>query len=306
VTLGASIVALALMLGDTIVGQEDRASIVILASGDSMPFQETAEGFQDYLAQDRPAAAVTVYTLSDDTRTSVLGRITHEPPSVLVTLGTAATTFALTQVEGIPIVAAMLLDMGPVTRAPHATGVSLEFSVETSLMWLTRILPGYEAVGVLYDPTQNQQTVDTASAVGSRLELELVTERVATPRDLRAAMDQLARRTDVVWGIPDQTVLSPQTAQQILLFSFRHRIPFVGLSSEWVKAGALYALDRDYGDLGAQAGALVAKILGGTSPDALPPETPRTVVYDVNARTAEQLQITLSAEVLEGARTVVR
>ena len=119
-------------------------------------------------------------------------------------------------------------------------------------------------------------------------------------------MEQLERRADVLWGIPDQTVLSAQTAEQVLLFSFRKRIPFVGLSAEWVKAGALYALERDYRDVGKQCGGLVVKILGGTPPSALSPQTPRTVFYDVNLRTAERLQITLSDEILADAREVIR
>ena len=73
----------------------------------------------------------------------------------------------------------------------------------------------------------------------------------------------------------------------MLLFSFRQQIPFVGLSDEWVKAGALYALERDYPDLGAQAGGLAVKILGETPPRALPPQTPRTILYDINLKTAQ-------------------
>ena len=161
-------------------------------------------------------------------------------------------------------------------------------------------------MGVLYDPTLNEQTVDVAETLASGLHLKFESEIVATPRDLRSAMDQLGRRVEVIWGIPDATVLSRQTAQQVLLFSFRQKIPFVGLSAEWVKAGALYALERDYQDLGAQAGGLAVKTLRGTPPRALPPQTPRTVLYDINLKTAQQLKITLPADVIDGARVSIQ
>ena len=288
------------------VGREDLASVVILSSGNSTPYREVVEGFQRYLEQHHRGALGDVYTLSDGDRDKALDRLRRDPPSVLLTLGSPATNLALTEVPNVPLVAAMLMGMGAVRQAPNATGVSLEFPLETSLTWLRRILPDSRFVGVLYDPTLNEQTVDAAERFASGLQLSLESEVVATPRDLRSAMDQLGRRADVLWGIPDATVLSPQTARQVLLFSFRQKIPMVGLSAEWVKAGALYALERDYPDMGAQAGGLAVKILRGTPPRALPPQTPRLVLYDINLKTAKQLKIALPADVIDGARVTIQ
>jgi putative ABC transport system substrate-binding protein len=282
--------------------------VVILTSSSSSAYQEVMEGLRGYMKSHRPGDRIDVHDLSDGdgARTRVLDMFERDPPSLIVTLGNPATAMALTDVPDVPVVATMILDMANVRRAENATGVSLEFPLETSLTWLTRILPERQAVGVLFDPSLNRETVDAAGVVASRLGFELQSEEVATPRDLRVALEQLARRSDVFWGIPDQTVLSPQTAQQVLLFSFRHQIPFVGLSSEWVKAGALYALDRDYQDVGKQCGGLVARILGGTRAHLLPPQTPRTVVYDLNLRMAETMNLTLPADVIDGARAVVK
>ncbi|MFO0732606.1 MAG: ABC transporter substrate binding protein [Nitrospiraceae bacterium] len=56
--------------------------------------------------------------------------------------------------------------------------------------------------------------------------------------------------------------MTPHTAEPILLSTFRNKIPLAGLSTSWVKAGALYALDRDYLDIGSQCGEIAGKILG--------------------------------------------
>ena len=295
------------LVAPTAAEQRD-VSIVVLAAGESAPYREVTRGFQEYLAAYGLGGTVDVYTMTnrDDAGSPVLDRIRRDPPSLLLTLGIAATRLALAEASEVPVVAAMLFDMEPVAQAQNATGVSLRFSPEVSFTWLTRILPDHEAVGVLYDPAENQTTVEAAEPIAATLNLKLQGEKVTSPRDLQHAVDQLARRTDVLWGIPDRTVLSPQTAQHVLLFSFRHRLPFVGLSAEWVKAGALYALDRDYRDIGTQSGELAAKILSGTPPHALPPQTPRKVVYDINLKTAHKLQITLSGEVISGARTVIQ
>ena len=104
--------------------------------------------------------------------------------------------------------------------------------------------------------------------------------------------------------VTDQVVLSRQTAEAILLFSFRNRIPFAGLSASWVKAGALYALDRDYTDLGAQCGEMALRVRRGRRASTLPPETPRKILYALNLRTAQRMKLNLPKELIDGAEQV--
>jgi putative ABC transport system substrate-binding protein len=93
-------------------------------------------------------------------------------------------------------------------------------------------------------------------------------------------------------------------AKPLLLFSFRNSIPLVGLSSSWVKAGALYALEWDYADLGAQAGEMALGILRGARPSAIPTAPPRKTFYTLNLKTAEQMKIQFSDEQKARARAI--
>jgi putative ABC transport system substrate-binding protein len=104
--------------------------------------------------------------------------------------------------------------------------------------------------------------------------------------------------------VVDELVLTPQTAKHILLFSFQNRIPFVGLSTAWVKAGAVYALDWDYTDLGMQCGEMALKVLQGTAINTLPPVIPRKVVYALNQKTARHMKIEIAETLVHGAREV--
>jgi putative ABC transport system substrate-binding protein len=138
------------------------------------------------------------------------------------------------------------------------------------------------------------------------LTLEKSLQEVETPQGLPDALDNLAKDADVLWGVTDQTVLSPETAEPILLFSFRNRIPFAGLSTSWVKAGALYALDRDYTDLGAQCGEIALKILQGARASSLPPVSPRKITYALNLKTAYHMKLDISQALIDGAQEVFR
>jgi putative ABC transport system substrate-binding protein len=157
-------------------------------------------------------------------------------------------------------------------------------------------------VGVLYNPAENQEKIDYANKVAQTLGLRLLARPVSTPQSLPDALNSLVNDVDVLWGLTDQTVLSPQTAEPILLFSFRHRIPFIGLSSSWVKAGALYALDRDYTDLGVQCGEIANKMLQGVRAESVLPVTPRKVLYTVNLKTAQHMKVEIAPPVLNAAQ----
>jgi putative ABC transport system substrate-binding protein len=208
-------------------------------------------------------------------------------------------------VKDVPIVAGLILAPGDLERAANATGVVLEFDVETEFRWLQRLLPDQKNVGVLYSSAKNQARVDAATRFARTLGLTLHARQVKSPRDLPDALDSLTKRADVLWGVADDVVLTPQTVQPILLYSIRNRIPFVGLSANWVKAGALYALDRDYVDIGRQCAEMAIRVLNGTSPGALRPAPPRKVVYVVNRRTAKLMKLQFRQGLLGEAHAVI-
>ncbi len=132
----------------------------------------------------------------------------------------------------------------------------------------------------------------------------MVSIPVKHARELPAGLKKLDRAADVLWAIPDKTVYSGKTLKQVLLSSLRSRIPVVGLSGAWVKAGAFYALDRDYHDLGRQNSVIAKKLLAGTSPGKVTPETPTEVAYSLNLKTARHMKAKISDELVAGAAKV--
>ena len=99
-------------------------------------------------------------------------------------------------------------------------------------------------------------------------------------------------------------MLSPQTAKEVLLTSFRNRIPVIGASAPWVKSGALYALDWDYADMGAQNAAMALEVIKGTPINKIPVAEPRSVAYTLNLKTAEHMKLDMPAEISRGAKHV--
>ena len=307
------IAAAALVLIATPAGRGGAAAppsgmrIAAIVSQDAPPYEEALAGFKSHLERQGFAVQIDVYPLHGDPEgadAALLGA-RRDRAQVLFTLGSLATQAAVRQVKDLPIVAGLVLRVEDLGASANATGVLLEFPVETELRWLQRLLPGQRNIGVLFNPAENQGRIDEATRAARDMGLNLHARRVETPKDLPAALESLSNRADVLWGVADQVVLNPQTVRPILLFSLHNRIPFVGLSATWVKAGALYALDRDYGDIGRQCAEMAVKILQGTAPRSIAPAPPRKVVYSVNMKTARILKLDIQSGLLQGAVAVV-
>lgn len=279
--------------------------VTVLVSADAPPYRKALEGFEDQLRQAVPAADIVVHQMVPGQDVPALISSVHgEAPRLLLALGSDAVEVAR-QVGDVPVVAGMVLRATDVLRGPQFTGVFLEFPRDVEFSYLARILPGQRRVAVLYNPAQNQGLIEEARREAKSSGLVLVPRKVMAPSEIPATLQSLTNNTDVLWGIADTLVLTPETARPILLFSLQNGIPFVGLSSPWVKAGALYALDRDYEDVGRQCADLARAILGGQSPAALPPVRPRKILYSINRHTAEKLKLTISRAVLLGAEEVI-
>jgi putative ABC transport system substrate-binding protein len=287
---------------------EERRSLLLVTSRDEGPYEGVVAGVKSELDERRRSEDLEVRSLQSERdgamRALLEARRNGDMP--LITVGSLATRAALQAPGDAPVIACMMVDAHELADAKNATGVALEFPLETQLEWVRRFVPKSHAIGVLYNPAENAERIAEAEKIAKRLGLRLITREIHRPQDLPVALDSLAREADVLLAVTDQMVLSRQTAQAILLFSFRNRMPFSGLSASWVKAGALYALERDYEDLGAQCAEMAVQVLKGRRTSSLPPEAPRKVVYVVNAKTAEHLKLRLPPELVDGASKVFR
>lgn len=59
-------------------------------------------------------------------------------------------------------------------------------------------------VGVLFNPKDNRNIITTAAQVAKRLGLTLIAQEVNTPQELPEALNRIAKKVDVLWGISDQ------------------------------------------------------------------------------------------------------
>jgi putative ABC transport system substrate-binding protein len=283
------------------------ARIAVVVSHDDAPYKEALAGFQKSVERSGVKAGYHLHFLQGDAgrARAALERVRQQGADVVFAIGSLAAQTAGRGLPETPIVAGLVLNAEDLAGAGNATGVFLEIPPEAELAWLKRFLPGQKNVGVLHSSVRDPAWIRAAAKAAKSLGLTLHTRGVESPTEIPDALESLGRRADVLWGIPDPAAITPQTAKPILLFSFRNRIPFVGLSRSWVRAGALYALDRDYADIGQQCGGMALKVLRGIPVSSVPSEPARKVVYAVNLKTARHMKLNIPDALVRGAVEIV-
>jgi putative tryptophan/tyrosine transport system substrate-binding protein len=281
---------------------EKTVQIVVVASSNDEPYQQAILGFKKQISG-HSKINYTELTLAQAKSSGAKG-IESLKPDLIYALGGDATHWASQQTSRIPIVATMVLKDDVFRQAANITGISLGYSLKIQFQWLKKFFPQQKAVAILFNPAENAAIVQDARAISQQEGFNLVAIPVESPKELPYALEQLASNVEVLFAIPDETVMSVNTAKEVLLASFRNKVPLIGLSDNWVKSGAFYSLSWDYEDLGHQCADLAQKLLGGASVQTIPPEHPRKITYTINAKIAEHMNLEIPVELLKNAKMV--
>jgi len=278
--------------------------IALLISSDDAPYKEAVAGFNEYLNKQGMQPTYELINLAGDAAKAgaAIQKIRLGGFSLVFALGSLATDAVAREISDTPIVAGLVLRPESLRKSANLTGVSIEFPLELQFAWIQKMVPQAKTIGVVYSPEENGKKIEAAAKAAQKMGLKLETQEVRTPQEVPDVLDRLSKRAQVLWGLPDAVALSMQVAKPILLFSLQNSIPFAAPSSMWVKAGALYSLDCDYKDVGAQCGEMAVRVLRGASPGAIPPSSPRTVNYSLNMNTARQMKLSIPDDIVRGAK----
>ncbi len=280
----------------------DAPLVVIIISSEADAYKQVTKNFEAEIQKKRPEIQF-IQMQTGDVKQELLS-IKNVQPVLVFALGSDAVRKANQHMRDQPMLATMILGESALQGKSHATSITLDMPILKQLQWHQRFLPDVKRVGVLYNPKNNQKWVDQANKIADKIGLEIVAVSVESPGDISSALKSLNQRVDSIMAIPDKMVYSSNTAKAVLLFSFRNRIPFVGLSSAWVKAGALYALDWDYSDLGRQSANTALEIINGTKPEKIKSGMPGKSVYQLNLKTAKHMKLEINKKVIAAAEKV--
>ena len=241
--------------------------------------------FQVFVAPDTNAAPMP--KLADDTVT-------------IVTIGLQAAQYALANGDPrVPLLSVLvprtsfeaLVSAMPANR--RLSAVFIDQAPQRQLELLRAVLPSARDVGIIVGPA-NARDVETFRTLASNRGLTIIAERAARETELYPVLQSVLRASDVLLALPDPYIINVSTAQNLLLTSFRFRVPVIGHSAAYVRAGALAAVYSTPRQLGLEAGQIVQQLLrgGGLSP----PKYPRYFTVSINRQMADSLGYRIADE----------
>jgi putative ABC transport system substrate-binding protein len=111
----------------------------------------------------------------------------------------------------------------------------------------------------------------------------------------KIALKSVLETSDALLAVPDPMIYTRETAQPILLTSYRHQKPIFGYSQSYVRAGALAAVYTTSKQLAQQAAEIALK--SQQAPSLLPPpQSPKYFSIIMNHQVARSLNIILKSE----------
>jgi len=288
--------------------------IVIVKTSSSIPFSKAEEGFKKEIRKSEIETILIEYEASNESREEgeIAQKIRDLKPDLIVTIGSRSTAIVSQEIKDIPIVFCTVLN--PVSSGfvqnmrfsgNNMTGASLDIPVRIQLEKFKLVVPQLRRLGVLFTP-DSKQVITEARRVCQNIGIELVPELIHSEKEVPEAVEALAQEVDGLWAVADTIIFTPQSTQYLLLHTLRNGLPFMGLSSSFVKAGALFTLACDRKDVGRQAGELALRVLSGEKPSQVPITIPRMIYLCLNLRTAEQIDLEIPDKIVSVAKEVFR
>lgn len=285
------------------------ADVAVVMSADVDAYTEALRGFKATLKH----KIVVEYDMDGDFdrgRKQVAEIRAKVKPDLILAVGIWALQVVAKEATSLPIVYAMVLNPPSVvgSGAKNITGASMNVPVEQTIRVLKQLGPQVRRVGVMFDRGKTGYLVARAEAVAREEGLQLVAREIRSPKEAISALDTLGEQgVDALWVLPDETNLAPAVLQQMLLFSYRRRVPLIGLSESQAHMGAVLSLSfASSEDIGRQAGELANSILAGRAPAEIPYTTARLVRLTVNLKAAQKLGMEIPKSILGAANTVIQ
>jgi putative tryptophan/tyrosine transport system substrate-binding protein len=247
------------------------------------------------------------------TAAQIARKFVGDNPDVIVAIATPSAQAVVSATKTIPVVYSAVTD--PVAAqlvkdwkasGSNVTGISdlLELSKQIDL--IKRVAPNAKRVGMVYNPGEANSTVvvQAMKELLSKSGMKLV--EAAAPRsvDVGSAAKSLIGKVDVIYTNTDNNVVSAYEA--LVKVGNDAKIPLIASDTDSVKRGAIAALGVNYYDLGRQTGKVVVRILKGEKPGDIASTTSNKLELFVNTTAAKKQGVTLSPELVQSAKSVIK
>ncbi len=123
----------------------------------------------------------------------------------------------------------------------HWSRLLIDQPIKRHFALISAILGPHHKTGLLLGP-RAQQSESLFEQAAAESEQSLTTLYIDQRDQLTLALKSLSKEADVLLALPDPRIYNKSTTRSILLSSYRYKLPIIGFSKAYVKAGAIAAI----------------------------------------------------------------
>lgn len=232
-------------------------------------------------------------------------------PDVVVALGNPAAQAMVAATRRIPVVFSAVTDPVEVALLPswqasgtNVTGVSDLVPMSKQIDLIRQLRPATRRVGMVHSQTEPNARVSfkLMQEASSKAGMTLIDVAVTRSMTVGAAARSLIGKVDVLFvGTDHQVTLAMDSLSKVANDA---RLPLFAADAAQVERGAVAAWAIDYRALGQQTGRMVTRILRGTAPGAIAPETSTRYQLVINPKSASLQGVQIPENLIKNAKLV--
>jgi ABC-type uncharacterized transport system substrate-binding protein len=228
-------------------------------------------------------------------------------PKLFIALGTEAARILARRSDGALVLCTLLpreaFEQVLRESGRRASGgfaaLYLDQPIGRQLDLLRLALPQTRRVGMLWGPDFQAWAGAVEAAIKGR-GWQFTGAHIEPGVPLYPSLKRVLEEADVLLAVPDRQLYNSTTIQNILLASFRARVPMVAFSPAYVRTGALLGLYSTAAQVGRQAGGIALGVLRGKT-SAIVSQYPQEFTVGVNDNVARSLGLALDGASLTEA-----
>lgn len=228
------------------------AEVVILKSkAVALPYELVSDGFKSVVN------SVNIVECDMEGDAANGGKILKEiikrsretrPPDAILTIGMMASKLAKEEITDIPIIFCMVINpvKASLSGRKNIGGISLDLSPESQLSRLHQIIPEVKSIGVMYNPENSGNIIEEAKKLEESLDIKIIDKKTFSEKDVPDALIKLIKEgIQLLWLIPDSTVLTRESFRFINLKTLENCLPVMACSPQLVEMGAPFSFYTD-------------------------------------------------------------
>lgn len=273
-------------------------------------------GLRDLGLEEGKDFTVSIRSAQGDIPTvnSLIDAVNTDGTDLLVSLQTATLHTAIKRTRQLPIVFMVVAypfvisDVGvsDTIHHPYVTGVYTQTTFDSMIEHIRTAMPKVKRLGTLFSTSELNSVYYKSQlhAACNKAGIELETFGVNARADVSQAVQALCTKNiDAICQIEDN--LTSATFQTITQTATRHKLPVFSFENSQIRKGASIVYAPDYYESARSAAGMIARIMKGEKPEAIPFARISRFHLRINPAAAAQVGLMIPDKLREAADEVV-